>query len=199
MGYAHTWDRISGVFTVIEAVTQNYVISKALLREILKQKPATEPTLKIKMSPQMPFIRHIRYLGTELKSHCFGEGEGKGMLAIVDLCQLLNKFKPLLEARLAASRFHEFTGKITIQSQQSVELLFEHGILQSCTPFQSFSAEKVDFKTDFRYLVRNVVGYWSIPDLLEQTDARVADPKMQDLLSILFPETDAFLLPLDYF
>ncbi len=199
MGYAHTWDHISGVFTVIEAVTQNYEVSGVLLQEILNRKPASEPTLKIKMSPQMPFVKHIRYLGTELKSRCFGEGEGKGMLAIVDLCQLLNKLKPILEERVANSRFYQFTGKLVIQTQQSVELSFNNGILELCKSYQQVSADKVHFKTDFRYFVRNIVGYWSILDLLEQTDARVADPQTLDLLRVLFPEADAFLLPLDYF
>lgn len=198
-GYALTWDRIKSQFAVIEAITENHQASLALLAEIYKRKPATDATLKIKMSPQMPFVRHVRYLGTEMQSRVFGEGEGKGMLAIVDLCRLLNKFKPLLNQRLAASCFHQFSGRLEIHCQQSVALDFENGTLHHCQAFSPTSTSTAALITDLRYFTRNVIGFWSISDLLEQTEAQIADEMTQELFGFLFPKAAPFLLPLDYF
>ncbi len=198
-GYAHTWDPVANKFMVIEAMTENRDASLALLSEIVKRKPSNELTVTIKMSPNMPFVQHVRYLGTELTSRCFGEGEGKAMIAITDLCQLINKFKPLLDKRLAASRFNQFNGKLKIQCSQPVELLIENGILNTCRPAAKDSASRFRLATDLRYFSRNVIGFWSIRNLLDNTDATVTDEECVELLNVLFPETEPFLLPWDYF
>jgi len=198
-GYAFTWDAIKSQFTVIEAISTHRAASLALFSEILKRKPAGESTLKIKMSPQMPFVRHVRYLGTDLQSRCFGEGEGKGMLALVDLCQVLQKFKPLFDQRLAASRWYDFSGRLEIHSQQSVELVFEDGCLSQCQKIVPPAERSAGLVTDLRYFTRNVIGYWSIPDLLDQTGASVSDDDSRELLETLFPKLHPFLLPFDYF
>jgi len=199
VGYANVWDPISNRFTVIEAISENQEVSWVLLSEILKRKPDTDPSVTIKMSPHIPFVRHIRGLGSELRIRYFREGEGKGMLAIIDLCQLMQKLKPLLNARLAASRFYHFSGRLEIQSQQSIELLFENGILQTCKPAPKPSTVRSGLVADFRYFTRNLIGYWSIQDLLNQSSASISDKLSLDLLEILFPETNPFLLPWDYF
>ncbi|MBD3288808.1 GNAT family N-acetyltransferase [candidate division KSB1 bacterium] len=197
-GYAHTWDHIGNKFAVMEAMTAERDASLALLSEILKQKPTNEPLI-IKMSPQMPFVRHVRSLGSELKIRSFGEGEGMGMVAVIDLCQLINNLKPLFNERLQTSKFNTFSGKLKIACDQPVQLLFDDGELKSCTPAANDSTAGFWLDTDLRYFSRNLIGYWTIRDLLDHTDAKSSNSECLELLEVLFPETEPFMLPWDYF
>ncbi len=201
VGYAHVWDDITRQYVVNEAAAANLAAAQTLLHAILAQAPQPlAPALEIRMSPRWPFVRQLQHLGSETKIRAYGEGEGNGMLAIINLQQLLAKIKPLLNQRLQQSEFLNLSKPLTLATEQeSVTLSFKQGEVIKVEASRPQSRVGLLVQANHRYLVRNLVGYWSIDELLTLTNARVSDDHCRCLLAVLLPETEPFMLPLDYF
>jgi len=199
IGYAHLIDETTKQFMVNEAITSSFEVSKSLLIEIAKRfSPMISTNLEIRMSPQMPFVRHLYSIGCEFKIRSFSESEGNGMLAIVDLHKLLNDLTPLLNNRLNQSEFYKLSTDLILRTdKENVRLKIQKGQIQEIEKINL--SQEFALKMNYRYFVRNIVGYWSIDDLLQMTVAKISDEKSQRLLHVLFPHEEPYMLPLDYF
>ena len=198
--YAHLWDEYSRKFVVNEAATDGWESSVALLHAVLERAPRELcGRLEVRMPPQMRFIRHIRELGSEMTIRTYAEGEGQGMLALLGLVNLLSQIRPLLEERLAGSRFSGFSGRLVIQTEsERVALEFREGKIR-VQEMKLVDPVEPDLYAEARYLVRNLVGFWSIGDALQQGRISVSGAEARDVLEVLFPEEDPYMFFADYF
>ena len=201
VGYAHVCDDITRQYVVNEVAAVNLEAAQTLLHEILAQAPQPlAPTLEIRMSPRMPFVHQMLHLGSEMKIRAYGEGEGIGMLAVINLQQLLDELKPLLSQRLQHSEFYNLSEPLTLATEQeAVTLQIEQGEVVKAEAIGEKSGNILGVRANHRYFVRNLIGYWSVDELLTLTDAQIADDRCHRLLEVLLPETEPFMLPLDYF
>jgi hypothetical protein len=199
VGYAHLIDETTKQLVVNEAMTSSFEVSKSLLKEILKRfSQEISSDLEIRMSPKMPFVHHLNHLGCEFKIRSFAEGEGNGMLAIVDLYKLLNDLIPLLNYRLEQSEFYKLSTDLILGTDKiHVGLKVRNGQVQEIENVNL--SDEFALKTNHRYFVRNIVGYWSLEDLLQMTDTKISDEKFRRLFHVLFPQEEPYMLPLDYF
>lgn len=198
-GYICFKNTIDHKVTIIEAITRNFETSLAMIKKIQERTQGNESEIIIKMPRQFPFVRHILYQGAELRTRYFGDDDAKGMLLILNLCRIINRFKLLFDERLAVSSLHDWSGLLNIQCEMPVQLIFKKGKLISCCQLQSTSTAEMELNCDLRYFARNLIGYWSINDLLNQTNAKVSSFECIALLSVLFPKTCPSWLSLDSF
>ena len=200
-GYANIRDEITNQFVVNEAAADNPAASAALFTEIIKHAPHPVPRqIEIRMSPAMPFVRYLSRLGSELKIKTYSEGEGNAMMAIIDLQKLLTDLIPQFNLRLQRSELHRLSDQLNIETdREKVALVMKNGKIVAVEKSSPNRSDTMKLTADHRYLVRNIVGSWSIENLLETTPAKCSGDSAQRLLNILFPETEPFLLPLDYF
>ncbi len=201
VGYVSFEDNITRQFVINEAITTSIAVSLALFHEALNQAPEpVPPTLEIRMAPGMAFVNHLLHFGGEMKETTYSEGEGNGMLVIIDLIPLLNELKPLFSSRLQHSEFNDCSDQLDISTdKETVTLIINNGELISVKKNPRFSNKGISLNSDYRYFVRNIVGYWSVSELTEFTDAKIPDKSCLLLLETLFPKTDPFMSALDYF
>ena len=92
------------------------------------------------MAPGMPFVNHLLHFGSEMKVTSYGEGEGNGMLVIIDLVSLLNELRPLFSYRLQNSEFKNFSDELDISTdQETVTLIINKGEFVSVKKKSRFS------------------------------------------------------------
>lgn len=198
VGYAHLVDDITKQFVVNEAITSNYETSQILAFEILQRAPKATVSIEIRMSPQQPFVQHIQHMGSEFHIEAKSEGDGNAMLAIVNLHKLLKALIPLFNKRLKFSEFYNDNYKLMLATEkEKLGIRIEKGKVQKIEKITSNNFTSL--KANHRYFVRNIVGYWSIKELLDLTAAKIDDEKKMRLFSVLFPKEEPFMLPLDYF
>ena len=198
VGYAQVFDDIAKRFVVNEAITSGYEISKALAFEIQKKAPRSSPNIEVRMSPQMPFVQHLQHMGTEMFVKSHGEGEGNAMLAIIDLYLLMNDLISLFNKRLQSSEFYNSNLYVALATEkEKLNISIEQGVVQKIE--KTNSNDHYSLEVNHRYFVRNIVGYWTIQELLSLTDVKVGNKKSLRLFDVLFPKQEPFMLPLDYF
>ena len=200
-GYAHLKDDITGAFVVNEAAALNRDAGIALLHKVWLLAPEPRPVrLEVRLSPRAPLAAWLADLSSEWHIRTFGAGEGQGMLALISLRRALEALAPVLSQRLKRSYYSGLTGRLIIQTEQGREnLVLDRGDITIGEAYSANIPGLGGLKTDSRFFVRNLVGFWSIPSLLQSGQAGVRGKEAEALLAVLFPEDEPFMLPLDYF
>lgn len=113
-------------------------------------------------------------------------------MKIVNIPMFLKKIKPVLNKRIASSRFKNTTKKIGINLyKEQYEMSFVNGELKSIRNSISSNTKSLDISCD--YAVQLLLGFRNIDELMNISFDVTADKDIKPLLNTLFPKKESFL------
>ena len=119
------------------------------------------------------------------------------MLRIMNLLELLQCIQDELSSRLANSHFARHDAEFQIVTDAgSVTVTINNGAVTVSEAAAQVDIERLEVPQNL--LVRSIVGFWTIPLLLERSGAQVGD-LLREVLEVLFPLDHPFTSPMDYF
>lgn len=117
---------------------------------------------------------------------------------IPDLLMFLEKFKPILEERLAHSPFKRLNRELTISNySRTITMLFENGEIQSVNANVEFPPSSVDLRIPPPYSAKLYMSDRTIDEIRHIITDCVVKPKAKLLISTLFPKLPS--LPISYY
>jgi hypothetical protein len=157
--------------------------------------------IEFRLAPDHSFWGYLQDFGAVNRAQVFKEGEGQGMLCIVDLLLLFQNLREELEERVGKSRFCGESVGLNIASDiGEINIGIEGGKIQV--------GEGVDknvrtINVPQNLLVRSMIGYWDVYRLKRRlsTQKKYGEipGELLPLLKVLFPANYPYTCESDYF
>jgi predicted acetyltransferase len=201
-GYAIFAQPYGAPFYVQEVAAPTSEVKETIMAAFVqKAREAVISEIEFRLAPDHSFWGYLQDFGARNITRVYKEGEGQGMLCIVDVLLLFQNIREELQERIARSKFIGDTTGFNI----STDIGEIHiGIEQGKVSIQSGTNERLPtLNVSQNILVRSVIGYWDISRLdsrLRALDgyASVAG-ELKPLLEILFPPDFPYTCESDYF
>jgi len=183
---------------VNEAVAPEPKAADTLLAEMGRRAvEALIPEVELHMAPDCAFVERCQAIGVKNTILVPYEGFGQGMLRIMNLLELLQCIQDELSSRLANSRFARHDAEFQIVTDAgSATVTIQNGCVTVSEAAAQVDIERLEVPQNL--LVRSIVGFWTIPLLLERSGAEVGD-LLREVLEVLFALDHPFTCPMDYF
>jgi len=181
-----------------EVVAPNQEIKDTLMAEAVRMaSEQVNPEIEFRIAPDNSFYEYLQNFGPKNTSKKFKEGEGQGMLKIVNTVRLFEEIKGELQERINNSKIFNYSGILNLLTDAGdVSFIFENGKLK----IKNYKKNNgVSIQTKQNYLVRSVVGFWNVESFLLRSGIDELDKQEIEILNVLFPMDYFFTCEGDYF
>ena len=146
----------------------------------------SKPYIRLDLPESTELVKAAKSLGAVEKR------EWAWQMKIVSIPVFLKKIKPVLNKRIAGSRYKSITKKIGINLyKEQYELCFVNGELKTIRNSISSKTKSLDISED--NAVQLLLGYRNIDELMNITFDVTADKAIKSFLNALFPKKKSFL------